>query len=292
MRYIYFLSLAVTVLFGASGCSGEKEAIPAYLRIDSVQFTGTGPLQGTNYQDITEAWVFLDDDLQGVYDVPCEVPILALGKHQIKVRGGIKRNGMLNSRVDYPFFSTYQTDVNFEAVKTVKIDPVLHYFNDVLVWEENFEDAGVKLLTNGNSDTSLILTNTPGEVFEGNGSGKVSMSKNRFLCRFASNQNFKFPTGEPIFIEIHYKTNDVLTAGLVTHQTGGSDIYTPVAYIGDSPNKWSKIYINLSEAVNSSSFASGFDIYFQSNRVSNGITNSPENISILIDNVKVVYPKR
>lgn len=293
LKQLYFILTVILGIYATSACTviDKKESLPAYLKIDSIEFKGSGVEQGTNFQNITEAWVFIDDNLQGIYDLPCEIPVLSLGEHQVKIRGGIKRNGISTLRVDYPFFNTYSTNVTFEALKTITIKPVVNYFSDVAVWDESFEDAGVKLTTFQGSDTSVFLTNQQSQVFEGIGSGRVVLSSGKDFCRFMTDQKFKLPFGAPVFAELHYRTNDYLRVGLLTHQSNGTNIYKTVVYlkptteISNLGNGWNKVYVNLSEEINKASSATEFDIYFEV--IKEGVGEA----IIELDNIKVVYPK-
>ncbi len=297
MKQLYFFIISIFILATLSGCDGKKETIPAYLKIDAVTFKSSGATQGTDLQNITEAWVFIDDDLQGIYDLPCNIPILSLGEHSLKIRGGIKRNGIADSRVDYPFFDHYLDTLTFESNKTIEIAPVVKYFKDVEVWDESFEDAGVKLNTFSTSDTNMTLTNNPTEVFEGNGSGKLTLTASKNFARFYTAQNFSLPLGNPVFVEMHYKTNDFLRVGLLTHSPSGNDIFTTVLYLSptskktDLVNGWNKVYVNLSEEINKATAGSKFDVFFEVVR-NNSVPSdkSPDEIVIQLDNIKVVYP--
>ncbi|MES2627957.1 MAG: hypothetical protein V4616_03215 [Bacteroidota bacterium] len=294
MKHVYlsFSALLISTLF-FSGCSKSKQeaTVPAYLRIDSIDFQGTS-IQGTNNQNITEAWIFIDSDLQGIYDLPCEVPILALGSREVKIRGGIKRNGMGTSRVVSPFFSTYTEQLTFEPGKTALVKPVVGYFSDVEVWNESFEDAGgIQFSTTTNSDTTLRLTNAPGEVFEGYGSGKAFLPDGKTYMKFFTNLRKTLPKANPVFMELNYKCNDVVNVGLIAHEAGG-DISTVVLYLKPTENDplikngWNKIYINLSDQINLSTASTQFDIFFELRKQSSSGTSY-----MLLDNVKLVYPE-
>ncbi len=283
----------IVAIAGLLSCTKKQQVdAPAYLKIDSVAFQTIDSDEGTNRQKITEAWVYINDNLQGIYDLPCEVPLLVIGEKRVKIRGGVRRNGIEETHIDYPFFNTFEQTVTLEALKTQTLSPVLKYFDDAIVWDESFDDSGYKFEPASASDTSLFLTNDPAEVFEGTGSGKIVLSGNNQFARIHTTQKFQLPFGQPVFVEMHYKTNAEFSIGLVSHIVNtGETIYTNYLYleptIGNSrfENGWNKVYVNLSELVNKNTTAESSDIFFEMIRQD---TNSSDAI-LLLDNVKLLY---
>lgn len=289
MRRIYLLypCLLGLLTIVTTSCSSfdKEEAVPAYLRIDSITFQRSSPLQGTESQNITEAWVFIDDQLQGIYDLPCEVPVLALGAHNLKIRGGILRNLNSDQRVDYPLWATYSQDVELSSNQTLVVNPVVGYFEDVTTSEENFEDAGVQMVKSPNSDTTIFTTTRTDEVFEGNGSGKMVLTPNQFRAVVETNKRLTLPRGVPVFLELNFNTTADLRVGLVGRTNANGNTYNVIVGIKPTQGKWKKGYINLSEFVNLQAFGATFDVYFDMAR------EHPNGDSCVIDNIKFVYPQ-
>ena len=67
MGFSRSLSRAFFIVSLLSGC-GTPNAIPTYLALQPFQIT-VNPSQGTASQKITDAWVFVGNDLNGVYAV-------------------------------------------------------------------------------------------------------------------------------------------------------------------------------------------------------------------------------
>jgi hypothetical protein len=67
-------------LFSSCEVINPSEEIPCYLRIDSFLFVdtvnGTPIIIKRNTQKITDAWVFVDGKLVGIYDYPSVFPLL------------------------------------------------------------------------------------------------------------------------------------------------------------------------------------------------------------------------
>src|SRR5437667_393578 len=66
--------------------------IPSYLRIDTVKLKTNYPLQGSASNKINNAWIYIDNQLAGVFGVPCTIPVLSSGKHRVLVSAGVRVN--------------------------------------------------------------------------------------------------------------------------------------------------------------------------------------------------------
>src|SRR5580693_7824504 len=91
---IYCLSILVIYLFNSCNLFDPPSAIPSYVHIDSIGFTSYYLTQGSNSHKISDAWVYVDQQLQGVYQLPATFPVLATGSHEIDIKAGIEINGI------------------------------------------------------------------------------------------------------------------------------------------------------------------------------------------------------
>ena len=102
-----------------SSCNiiNPAEPVPAYLHVDSFSVK-TDPLtQGSSSHRIVDAWVFVDGNIVGAFEMPVNVPVLSAGMHKVTVRPGILVNGIAATRSIYPFYSGYDTVMNLESAK-------------------------------------------------------------------------------------------------------------------------------------------------------------------------------
>src|ERR1039457_4232719 len=107
-RYLNFLYISIfyLLLFSTQSCekfSGDQ-TIPAYLKIDSIYITTKTETQGSASHSITDAWVYVDDQFIGAYQMPARFPVLKEGKHKVEVFAGIKKDGIAATRTPYPFY--------------------------------------------------------------------------------------------------------------------------------------------------------------------------------------------
>lgn len=249
--------------------------------------------EGTSSHNITEAWIYVDGQLLGIYPIPStQIPILETGTHTITIRPGIKKSGVSTNRVDYPFLEPYSTDITIEENETYTLSPLFTYFDNLFIWQENFESIGIGFVEGPSTDTTFVVDNT--SPFEGNGSAKavLTVDKNLFIAQ--SSQSFPFKSSVPVFLEMDYLANEVFVAGILRYTTQGT-LYSPAVYV--APNKtdasgepqWQKMYVDLSPSIfdlinTDNGTSAAFDIYFSMDN-----NQGAKQAELKIDNLKVIY---
>ena len=245
--------------------------------------------EGSNSNDIVDAWVFINDQIIGVFELPAKIPILESGQHELKIFAGIKKNGLNGKRERYPFYSTYVKTINLVPDSIISITPEFTYVSNAVFWIEDFEDPAIKFFQGPTSDANIVRTTVPSEVFEGGGSGKISLSSSFNFFKMETNETAfdPFPFNTPIYIEFNYKTNVPFGVGIMHKDPsiGGFVTVPPVVYVNPK-DQWNKFYVDISEIVNRFSFATDFEIYFSIDKsnVSSGIDPL-----VFLDNIKVVW---
>lgn len=276
-----FLGSLIIVFF--ISCK-KTDLVPSYIHIEKIDLTTDYPFEGTNSNKITDAWVYIDGDLQGIYELPATFPVLATGRHTITIRAGIKINGIAMSRAYYPFYQPYETSIDMTAEQIDTIAPTVTYYENKIHWKEDFETAGISLIKFGDSDTNFIQTQDSTKVFEGASSGIVNLDNTYSYLLSISDNTYVIPQNQSaVFLEFNYKTNTQITVGIYATLTTGMNERVDALYI--NPNtKWNKLYVNLTPAINSTSSTAGFRVFFEAIK--------PDSVSvseILIDNIKLLY---
>ncbi|UPT65780.1 MAG: hypothetical protein M0D57_14835 [Sphingobacteriales bacterium JAD_PAG50586_3] len=158
----------VTGFFSACKKEVPNGGIPAYIQIDTIKVT-TNANQGSASHKVTDAWIFVDSEPLGAFQLPCKIPVLKEGNHTILVRGGIKMNGISATRVPYPFYQFYQTDVNLVKEQVTVIQPTVTYFTDLLFpYKEDFTSGGITLMKDpANSDADIVRLTSGPDLKEG-----------------------------------------------------------------------------------------------------------------------------
>ncbi|MDD5571886.1 MAG: hypothetical protein PHD97_12120, partial [Bacteroidales bacterium] len=161
MRFYTRIIILVVFLFIAfSSCKviDPAEAIPSYIRIGKIDLNTNYSTQGDSSNGIVDAWVYVDDQAIGAFELPVSIPVLNEGKRNVKISPGIKLNGMSGYRSIYPFYDSYVIS-NFELIKDSvrSIYPSVQYnANTKFYFKEDFE-MGTMLVKTSISDTSIVI---------------------------------------------------------------------------------------------------------------------------------------
>jgi len=279
-----FLIFSGLFLFISLTSCKKTDIVPSYIHIDHITLNTVYEVDGSNSSKITDAWVYVDDNLIGIYELPATFPVLATGTHKISVMAGIKIDGIANSRAFYSFYQTYTTNLNLVAEKVDTIAPVVTYYPNKIHWREDFEEAGIRIIKYTGSDTSFINTTNPADAFQGSFSGVAYLSTAKPYLICVTDSTLDIPeNGTPVFLEMNYKTDVYMTVGLLALTSSGT--YERIDAMVVNPNtSWNKIYINLTPGVNEDPNTYGFKVFWEANK-----PDSLTNAKVFIDNLKLLY---
>lgn len=282
---LFFYSLFLAMVLSACNWINPSEEVPSYIHIDSIAFSSNST-QGTASQNISDAWVYIDGEKMGVYELPCTFPVLKSGSCDVQVFPGIILDGISATRAIYPFMKSWRSDYNLLADSVVTVSPSTTYA-DSLEFEviEDFEGGGIVFSNTTFSDTVILRTSDimSGDVFEGAYSGKVVVDTEHPMADIKTNDSFVLPQGGAYnFLEINFKTSASVGFGVIAN-TGSQSVYHPV--VGLNPTEtWKKMYINLSPVVSRENEANSFFVYFR--------VTLPDNVSsatFYVDNIKLIH---
>jgi hypothetical protein len=296
-KYLFFIAfLALSSIWTSCNLYNPAEPVPAYIHIQKISVTTDASLEGSNSSKITDAWVYIDGKLVGIYELPATFPVIAEGSHQLLIKAGIKVNGISATRAPYPFYDSYKQTITLTAGTTSHVQPVVQYVSGLNwsspnMWKEDFESSsGMTLDTSATgSDTNLYHYTIPSgtthpNVFEGHGSGIAYIDAAHPKFEYmSSNAPFVLPRGDsPVFLEMNYKCNYDFVVGVFAHDNSGSNQYK-VINVNASPN-WNKIYIYMSPTVSAATNAIDFNVFF-------GMLNTSgsNGLYIALDNIKLVH---
>ena len=278
----YILLLFVGIIF--STCSKEKfEAkIPTYITINDIAFTTNYASEGSTSENITDAWVYVNNDLMGVYELPTTFPVLIEGNVEVKVYAGIKDNGIAASRSRYLMYDPYVETLDLVAGESITLEPSVKYNSGVnFRWLEDFENASLSFLYHQLSDTIFFKNNTNHK--EGDFSGKAYLDPSMTFFEATSVAFNNVPRSlTPVYLELDFKTNEPILVGIYHND----DQFGVIRL--NTTTDWKKIYINLTDVVSSRQSASGIKVFFGIQETPNNpfLTDNPE---IHIDNIKLLH---
>lgn len=282
--FLYILSGLVAATF--SGCESfdKPEEIPSYIYVTSWSLNTDPGNEGENTHKFVDAWVYMDNNLIGAFELPAYIPILAEGEHDFRIRPGIMNNGISDERKTYPFCTDDEITLTLIRDSVITINPETEYKSGANFIIEDFESASVIYSASASSDT--VMTDEPGGPT--GDFGKIVTTTSQDYVRVVTNGNYILPqSGNRVFLELDYYTNVELRVGVIA-ETGQGDnthynrtIITPTDNDGTS---WNHIYIELTDQISSEFLTNQFEIFIEFNKLGAGYISETG-----LDNIKVVY---
>ena len=268
--------IALLLLTSIISCKKENiNDIPSYITVESIT------LDENSTHNITDAWVYIDDNLQGVYELPANFPVLSQGKHKLRVKAGIKDNGIAGTRIPYPFYSSYIVEEQEFTPKTIiPITPIVSYLESAVLDDESEDFDGNGLNLDTDSATFSIDNTTP---LDGN-YGIITLTDSIFLTEITTKELSNLPqAGAPVYLELDYKCNTPFLVGVYINFPQASVLQKDLLWINPKEN-WNKIYVNLTSTISEAVGAEFFKIFIGIQRDFTLDTNT-----IYFDNLRVVY---
>ena len=265
------------ILLVFASCQKEDAVgIPAYIKIENI-YLGENDSNST----ITDAWVYVNGQLQGVYELPAKFPVLEEGNANIKVYAGIKNNGIASDRVIYPFYSSDTTNKVLTINASTEIYPTVNIKENIDGQFDDF-DNGYSF----NSDTCFkVLSGGPYGKY-----GSLSLSdSDSILITEINYQDFPLSfenvpqQGSPTYLELDYKSNTTFLLGMYINSPNSPTIEKGLLWINPK-EEWNKIYIDLTQTVSEAIGAETFSIFIKMQRDSNLDENKLD-----FDNIRIIH---
>ena len=279
MKYWIF----ILCVFVFVACKKDEVAIPTYFQINEIGFNDN--INGeTSTSKISDVWFYVNDQKQGIYEMPCTFPVIGDGTNNIKIFSGIKVNGISASRDIYPFYESYDTTLNFISDSILSLVPTTKYKQNLNFYSEDFDGLGNNFDISINSDTNFISPFPTDSVYgQISNVGKVIL-QNPFLNFEATTFEIDdFPSaGSPVYIELDYKNNSTFIIGAYVNFSQ-SVIKKSIIAINPSED-WNKIYVNLTPTINESIGAQSLKVFISMLR-----PESMNSAELSIDNFKIIY---
>ena len=281
IRTLGTLLLAVLLL----GACTKGDKVPSYLVVNSVDLTTSG-LQGSNTKNITDGWIYVNDEFIGSWELPARIPILKEGSVTVRVDAGVKRNGFYDDRIRYPFYTPWIGTAELIRTTTTTVAPVVNYTEPATFWIEGFEDAGFSFLVADSLDhlERYSASEYPDLTVDGTAFGGFGLDQSNPTITLYSDQDFG-SSGGAAFLEMNYRSNVDLEVGLFYVLDGApqSSFVLGVSRSDRAGNGmiWKKIYIDLSPAFNVA--ISQRDIYIKATLPSDQASGT-----VYLDNIKLV----
>ena len=308
--YAFFVLAVFSVVFVSCRKFEGSQTIPAYIHIESIVVDSLTDYftYGATTSKITDAWVYVDDDPIGCFELPATFPVLKHGPHKVTVYGGIMSNGIAAARATYPFYKPQiYASLNLVEDSIINLQPVLNYYpiggGVEKGWMEDFETANTLLPVAG-SDTSIIRINGSEAWHSSNSfySGKIVLPPDSLDFTVATADEYSFHTGylQYCMVEMDYNCNDAFFVGVMYYKNYQLVKHPllriqPTDTVNDMPQRWNKIYVNIGPIMNENVTASYFKIYFTSDLSVAPVYGEPDYVQAnkqryyYFDNLKLFY---
>lgn len=278
-----FILLVLIEMTSCEKFSGDQ-TIPAYLSINSITLSTDYVTQGSASNAITDAWIYVDGESIGAFQMPARFPVLKEGNHTVMIKPGIKKDGIAATRIIYDFYSPIQKNIRLVEDNSVSLGTIntTYLSTTKFLWKEDFEDVAITLDTSNRSIVPLVHTpsNSP-LVYEGAYSGMVTMNADTDFFECITHNEYDIPSNA-VFLEMNFRSNNTLVVGVFVYMDVA--IYqVPILTLFQTNGIWKKIYIDLTTTLNAYTNAKKFKVFF--NTFKNSDTSPAV---ILLDNLKIV----
>lgn len=278
------------VAFAVNSCV-KNNPDPSWIEIGAWQLEANPNSEnptGVLTENFSNAWVYIDDQLIGVFEVPCKFPVLLSGESELKIFPAVLNNGISATKKIYPFMYPHIETVDLVQNQTVSISPKTMYYEFCEFWIEDFEDSSVKMEDDINSAASMAKSNDPAIIqsFNEVNFGRVELNTTENYWAAYTNGGLVLPKGEEVYLEIDYHNTNSVVTGVLAIGSSSTEENINIQLNAQDPSEvhWKKIYIDLREIISNSTDANYFEISFQA-ALAEGATSGQINI----DNIKLVH---
>lgn len=273
-----------------------EEELPVYVSIQDPQVLVDETLNVYSSLGIKDAWVFLQGEQIGVFELPAVIPVLPekVG-YSLRIGGGIFDTGLSSFRMEYPFWNDINVSLaGAEPLDTVVVSPRFEYFprdtTIIYAFEAGFEGGSSNLTSVAPASTYTNIQISSEDKFVGLQSGKVTFSANKYQFE-ASSPILTLPQSgnNAIWCEVTYK-NDIPFTVLMIGLAPGSPIEVELAtnVLFYSPDAWNTAYINLNDLARSIPDGAVFKLLFRASSQEAGSTTGRSG-TIFLDQIRLIH---
>ena len=276
---MYKSVLSFFIILFLLGCEIDykQEDFPSIITIESIT------VEGNFTSKITDAWIYIDNEFEGVFPLPANFPVLKTGNQEIIIEAGIKKNGISSSRENYSFFSPFKFNTELIENQNNSIIPNVSYTLTSFPYNENFEGVGTSLnIVSDSSNHTIEKIYDSSNINYGNYYAK-SIISGEFGELFECNTpNFDLPKDKVVYLEMDYKCNAPIIVGIYANASSEIDKNT-IIYLNEK-EEWNKIYISLTEIIYNYNDADNYKLFFAIPRDTTVLQNE-----MYLDNIRLLY---
>jgi len=272
MKWLFCLIIVVSIL----GCDwiNPEEPVPDYIVIPDISLTTNYLAEGSASEKIVDAWVYLDNNPVGVFELPARFPIIE-GSGTLQVVPGILERGISNTREPYPFYQGFSIDYTYDPATDDTVYPSIMYRDNTnFPLKEDFES--------GNEFSGMTVTSATSEVYEGDKSGVVRLDQsNDTLLAFST--GYQLPGGGTrVYLELDYRNDIPFNILLQGNRVQGNAALEYLITV-NAQAEWNKMYVDITSLASGLS-ADNYQVVFA--------TSLPDTLAeanLYWDNIKIVH---
>ncbi len=276
-----------------------EEELPVYISIQDSRVLVDETLNTYSPLGIKDAWVFLQGEQIGIFELPAVIPVLPekVG-NSLRIGGGIFDTGLSTFRVEYPFWDDINVSIEgAQPLDTVVITPRFEYFprdtTIIYAFEAGFEGGSSNLQSISPASTYTNIQISSQDRFVGLQSGKVSFTPDKYQFE-ASSPILSLPQSgnNDIWCEVTYK-NDIPFTVLMIGLAPGSpiEVELPTNVLFFSPDEWNTAYIHLNDLARSIPDGSIFKLLFRASSQEAGSATGRSG-TIFLDQIRLIHFNR
>jgi len=250
-KTLKYFSVVAAVLYVMAGCNiiNPSEPTPTYVHIDSFAWNTAAERHGLSIShNITNVFVYYNDNPIGNFDLPCTFPVITQGDSgTLTVFPGVVLNGQNNFLAKYPFYQSYDLGLKTQPGKVVNVHPITAfnvYMSDTII--SNFNTIVGFGLASGTTPIAQhvdVANSSDGTPF-----GQISLrtATNDTASEDSSRIQFPIPITSQSIIEFEYKNTKPFYMGLQSNVLG---VISYKSYlVGLQPSDhWQKFYMTAGD---------------------------------------------
>jgi len=293
-KHIKIIIISLLVLVILEGCHTEKNFIPSYLKIDSLNVDASS-IGGNNVQQITTFQLYQNKQFLGTYPVPSQIPLDAEGKNNFIFAPYVKLNGSSQTYGSYLVLNPLDTFITLSRNNTINFTPKLVYRNKArILWQEDFQNSTSTLIPISleKGDTTEIVSRpfVLNNRFSGNTKcfaatfENIDSFKSMDLGCFDVFKNLPLD-GVSVYFEFDVKTDLPIQVALKRNSPTNGNKYVPYLVINPTGSVWKRFYIDLIYDIQGQAAGTTFQIIYSIDK-SASFSGSHE---ILFDNIRLSH---
>lgn len=277
----------IVLVFFLLGCAKEQPQA-SWVILDSWTLNENPDSQadqGVMTHDISQAFVNMDGQILGAFELPAKFPVIGDGEHKFVIIPGIINNGISATKKRFPFMEQFEQTITLVKGDTITISPSTQYYDDLNFLIEDFESPSIQFDYANESTATLTREDDPSILNWGGYYGSILLNDTDSIFSGVTTFGEVLPKqGAEVYLEFDYMNSNSLLTGVVSY---GNGTYHEDPNIQVNPQEnpvWKHIYVDMKEIISFRTESPFADMNFTAILDETGTQKF-----IYLDNIKVIY---